>query len=417
MSNKFKFIQAFLENEKLNLSQKERFFKLVSKELESSSNINITDLKQDIDDIKKKLGIKNSTKEEEMKTTTGVEILYEALRNKKNLNETNLPKYIDPFSIKGISKFLQAYNENPILKSTCHELDSESSLNFILEYCQIKEYDFNIHLQKIKSEFEKLTKEYNINKKIYSLIRGYIYGGVKWSTDKLLMSWSDIDLLYWSKENTKNIPNPGLNFIERFEKEGYSLNAPFISTLTGKNITTFSDFVLLFKAMFHINSNNSLKNHLLRTNKKMKFYDWADVEINTNRFADNIHLYTDVDKLIQTYVKLIELIKSIVDEYDIKERPKIKLSFYENKDNIVFSIHHLNTLYKKSLQSTLNHPFGNSLSPIIDKQINGLCNMDLQADFDNKDFAIINLWNGSEIKIQKVLEEFRGVEYMLKFKR
>ena len=37
--NKFSFVKQLLENEKFNSSQKERFFKLVSKELETAKHI------------------------------------------------------------------------------------------------------------------------------------------------------------------------------------------------------------------------------------------------------------------------------------------------------------------------------------------------------------------------------------------
>lgn len=67
--------------------------------------------------------------------------------------------------------------------------------------------------------------------------------------------------------------------------------------------------------------------------------------------------------------------------------------------------------------STLSHPFGLSMSPIIEKQINGLCNLDLKADFSNNDFARINLWDGNLIKIQEKFDKFNGVEYILKFER
>ncbi|GGG88509.1 hypothetical protein GCM10011416_00940 [Polaribacter pacificus] len=412
--NKFKFIQHLLENEKFDFNQKERFFKLVSKELEKPSELDILNLKQDIDDIKKKLGISNLPKKEETEKSNGLKIFEEALKNEK---ETNIPKYIDPFSEKGISKFLKAYNENPILKTTCHEIDSESSLKIILEYCKEDEYNFSTHLQFIKFEFDKLTKEYNINKKLYSLIRAYIYGGIKWSTDKLQMSWSDKELLDWSDNNPKIIPNPGFNLIEKYETEGYSLSTPFRSTLTGKNIITFSDFVLLFKSMFHINSNNSLKKHLVRVIRKMEFKEWFDIEINENKFGENIHIYTDVDKLIQSFVKIVELVKSINKEYSVVERPQLLISFFEQENDVIFSIHHLNSIYKKSLMSTLSHPFGESTTPIIEKQINGLCNLELIANFDNNDFARINLWNGSKVKILEKFESFEGVEYVLKFKR
>ena len=53
--NKFKFINSLLENEKFSTSQKERFLKLVTKEIGESSNFEEKVL-IDLDEIKSKLG-------------------------------------------------------------------------------------------------------------------------------------------------------------------------------------------------------------------------------------------------------------------------------------------------------------------------------------------------------------------------
>ena len=169
--------------------------------------------------------------------------------------------------------------------------------------------------------------------------------------------------------------------------------------------------------MFHINSNNSLKKNVLRINDIKKFSEWTDIEINSEKFSENIHLYTDVDKLIQAYVKLIELIKSINTENKVNSRPQIVVSFYEIDNTILFTIHHINSTFRKSLMSTISHPFGLSMSPIIENQINGLCNLDLKADFGNNDFAKINIWDGNLIEVKEKFEQFKGVEYILKFER
>ena len=53
--NKFSFIKQLLENEKFNVSQKDRFLKLVSNELESSEEID-NNIIRDIQLIKEKIG-------------------------------------------------------------------------------------------------------------------------------------------------------------------------------------------------------------------------------------------------------------------------------------------------------------------------------------------------------------------------
>ena len=54
--NKFSFVKQLLENEKFNTSQKERFIKLVSEELESSEDF----ILEEIDSIKQRLDLNDS---------------------------------------------------------------------------------------------------------------------------------------------------------------------------------------------------------------------------------------------------------------------------------------------------------------------------------------------------------------------
>lgn len=425
--NKIDFINDLLSSKRIKIEEKSKILELTKSELKNFDSEN-EDIVKRIDNIEVKIKKLEVNKNENAPNTSYKDVSQaenKSLKHqnqeesKKNIttNNNRLPKYINPFLSNGLSKFLKAYNENPILNSTCHEIDEEASFNRLLEFCKMSVYNFNIHLKYIKSEFDLLTKEYKINTNIYSLIRGYIYGGVNWSTDKIEMSWSNLELSNWSTTNPNYVPNPGFNFVEKNEKEGFYLIKPFVSSLSGKNITTFSDFVLLFKSMFHINSNNSLKKNVLRINDIKKFSEWTDIEINSEKFSENIHLYTDVDKLIQAYVKLIELIKSINTENKVNSRPQIVVSFYEIDNTILFTIHHINSTFRKSLMSTISHPFGLSMSPIIENQINGLCNLDLKADFGNNDFAKINIWDGNLIEVKEKFEQFKGVEYILKFER
>lgn len=428
MNDKISFITDLLNSKKIESSQKEKIFSLTADEFKKSKNVDerilegIEEIKIELKNILKINGNNSSPSDDKLKEAYSNNILpvEESNLAKSELNGSfikQLSTYIDPFEEYGLSKFLQAYNENLILNSTCHEIDDEGSLKMLLNHCEINEYDFSKHLEAIKLEFEILTGLYTINVKIYSLIKAYIHGGVKWSSDKIEMSWSDPALLKWSLLNKSNIPNPGVNLMEKYEKEGFQLSRPFVSTLTGQNIVSFSNFVLLFKSMFHINSNNSLKRNIIRFNENKRSNTWADIELSENNFSENIHLYTDVDKLIQTYGKLMDLIKSVNTEYSVTTRPKILLSFFEEQNSIIFSIHHINSTFKKSLMSTVNHPFGLSMWPIIEKQINGLCNLELRADFGSSDFARINLWDGNGISIKEKLKKFEGVEYILKFNR
>ena len=67
------------------------------------------------------------------------------------------------------------------------------------------------------------------------------------------------------------------------------------------------------------------------------------------------------------------------------------------------------------MQNIKEGRFGTKLSDLIQNQINGLCDFYIQADFDNNQFAQINLWNGEAIE-PKPLKSYVGVEFILKFK-
>ena len=204
--NKFSFINQLLQKEKFTSSQKERFLKLVSQELNTIENFN-EKVWEEIKLIKEKIGITekkasskylkfpptissegwgqsdldNSTQKDDetsfekglkilqnaavpkprkASVEEGMEILGKAIVKKESNNDLNykniqksndlktdkpiktegssLPKYIDPYHLY---KFLFEYNQNPILRSTCHDVDSEE-LKKINEYCNSESYDF-----------------------------------------------------------------------------------------------------------------------------------------------------------------------------------------------------------------------------------------------------------------------------------
>ena len=221
--NKFNFINQLLQKEKFTPSQKERVLKLISKELENfeSSEQHIL---EEIALIKSRIGlgsnknetikvrieeyIGNSSSETEQPDETnfekglkilqddavqrpkkasvenGMEILAKAIANEESDNRSNennkilkkndlktdkpiktevssLPKYIDPYHLY---KFLFDYNQNPVLRSTCHDIDSEE-LKKINEYCNSDSYDFKKHLKKIIETLMNMKKYYLLHLK------------------------------------------------------------------------------------------------------------------------------------------------------------------------------------------------------------------------------------------------------------
>ena len=87
--------------------------------------------------------------------------------------------------------------------------------------------------------------------------------------------------------------------------------------------------------------------------------------------------------------------------------------YYQENQKVIFSIHHLNSVYNKTIENTIER-LGQTYTSLINKQINGLCNLHLKADFGNRQFAEINIWNGKD-RESKPINPFQGVEHIMEF--
>ena len=335
-------------------------------------------------------------------------------------------KYI-PY--KNLYEFLYRFNQDSILKYTCHEIDTVETIEDINKKCETKSYSLKKHSEIIANAFSTLIRglkndKIHLDKKMYSLILVYLTGTTKkgqtkWSSLNIDTNWASKDLLEWGNNNPGIIPSPGRNIARKQRNNGYELPAAFRSNLTGRRILTLNDLVLYFKSLFHIRRDNSLRDILMYTNEK-EGYENSNIIIlfSDTAFKDNIELFTDVDKLIQAYKSIIKLCKDCHKEGDSIE---IELSFFEEKDTIFFCIHDKNSVYGKSLKAATER-IGKDQSELIQKQINGLCDLYIEADFDNQEFARIGLWNENSnplgekpnIEIEKV-DKCKGVKYILKF--
>ena len=138
---KYDFIAELLELKKLTHEQKERILKLSVIEIQNESNIDL-ELRKRIELIEKKIkSIEEPFIEEEKK-------------------DLSLPTYIDP---KGLSKFLIEYNQDPILKYTCHLLDDPDAIEHINNECNSESYNFEKHQILIAESLDNLLKKSYIN--------------------------------------------------------------------------------------------------------------------------------------------------------------------------------------------------------------------------------------------------------------
>jgi len=404
--SKYDFILELLELKKLSFDQKERILKLSVKEISDE----------------------NTKDEELLKRIEKIEQLVKSNKNPQNDTETEksnsvgLPKYIDP---SDLYVFLKDYNTDPILKTTCHEIDSNELLN-ILSFCQIDDYDFIKHRQKVQERFLEFVndKKYFVDYKIKNLmlvyITGKLYSGQEsaWTDDKITINWNSKSLENWSYTNKNKVPHPISGFFENQGSVEFAIKPSINTKILGqKKLNSFSQVVLHFKYLFHLRSDNSLFSILKTINSGTETWkNKIQFEIDSLHFPENLEFFTNVEKLIQAYKILINMILDVVAKNNF-EKPYVKLTLEELNDGMELSIHHKNSVFKKTIPNTLDRgALGQTMSNLIKQQINGLCDLYLKADFGNSQFAEINIWNGEPIR-SIPLNFFEGVEYKLKFKK
>lgn len=331
----------------------------------------------------------------------------------------NLATYKNP---KSLQEFLIAYNQDPILKYTCHLIDSDEAINDICKECGTESYDFIKHSELIEQKFKGLKsrfKDDNITEKIIALITVYLTGHCgddsQWSSNHVKENWKCEGLMAWAKENVGKIPNPGRNIARKQKSAGYRMESSFRSIYNGRRILTFCDLVIFFKSMFHIRRDNSLKTIIeyidktdtTITEEKPEY----EISFSKERYQENAELFTDVDKLCQVYKKILKMCKK--NQPDHSEATQIELSFYNDGTYTYFEIHHLNTIYGKSASATI-HRRGSDHTNLIENQVNGLCDLFIEADFGNGDYENINLWDGNKMECKKI-DAMKGVKYILRF--
>ena len=384
---KYDFIKELLEDKKINQNQRERILELASKEISLEGTLE--ERVQKIEDIIFNDNPPGNTSPPD------------------NPPETqNLREYIDPINLYNA---LLAYNQNRILSTTCHPISREN-IDVIVLQSASSEYDFKKHLELVKLNFKELAENEKFTTQMYALIKNYLTGEGTWSSQNLKDGWSNKDLEEWANRNPDIVPNPDDILIEATENEGYKLDREFISKLTNKSIRNFSELVLFFKSLWHIKDDNPLQRILEKRNVDYKYEEWATIQF--INFSQTLNLYTDVDKLVQAYSKIIGLIK----EKSNPNHQEIVISFYEEATKKILSIHQLNTFWKKPISDTIERPFGNSMLPLIENQINGLCDLHIQAKFEDNQNYEVNLWDGKERKAETI-PLFDGVKYLLILKK
>ena len=409
--SKIDFISDLLASKRLDSSMKQKFFELAARELQVMG-LTTRDIYDRLNEIEKKIGLGFRNTKIQTSTSKAVDLMV----NPKELTK-DIQKWIDPSLL---SKFLIEYNKDSVLKYTCHAIDDIEIVEEINKLCGTKNYNFISHQKLIESRYRKFIKSNFAHPNIKNLILTYITGesynkkNTSWSSDNININWKSPKLISWSEQNINQVPNPGVNFISKYKNKGFELPEPFNTKLTNKRIRSFSELVIHFKNLFHIRGDNSLKTFIMIANQNQKWDERINfIEIEKDEFNENIELFTDVNKLIQAYEKIISLIFEIQEKFN-QDKPIVKLMFKEDENSILFTIHHQNTVYKKNLSDVIDNKRPGEWFTRFVKTINGLCDFSIKANFDNVQFAEVNLWDGKP-REAKILETFNGVEYTLRF--
>ncbi|MEC3876484.1 hypothetical protein [Chryseobacterium salviniae] len=407
--DKYDFISELLNNKKITSTQREQIFRLSSEEIKKDKNSGLK-LEQRIHDIEEKLKYFNLQEITQIENPTSV----------IKSSDIHLPKYINPFSQNGLTNFLIAYNQDPILKYTCHTIDSQNIFDDILDKCGTNKYNLELHRKLIEESYIKLSNNYHITYQVKNLISAYLTGKdfsgntSNWATN-MNINWASEEIKNWSEKNPNIVPNPGGALTKEVKSKGFKLPSPIASNLTDRKMNYFSDIVIYFKSLFHIKADNSLNEIVKNYNKKN--YGNTDIKfiIEDVKFQKSIELFTDVDKLLQGYKKIIEMIIQVVYKHKLPP-PLIELSFTQNPQSVDFIIHHINVDYYRKTIKDIRTRIGDSYSDLIKNQINGLCDLYLNAKFENGSCYQINLWNSFKTRDAYPIEEIEGVQYILRFK-
>lgn len=416
------FIHFFTHNKNLTRVQRLKRDELLARDVSMSSNKN-----------EDAASISDYNTNEQMEVAEGKQqdnnnepIIHTTLKHR-----SGVPSEIEYISPKNLQNFLKDFNQDDVLKYTCHLLDTFEAINYICKECKTEKYDYFQHIKLIKKHFRNLTWRYNKNNirlspNMITLISVYLtdadFNGRKtdendqkllWSGNEIETTWACEEIVHWAENNPSIIPNPGDNLATKQKNSGYRLPRRFRSKIAGTPIKTFSELTIFFKSLFHIRYDNSLRTILDIVNKQWKS---EDVHVSyTDNFNNSIELLTDVDKLIQAYKKIIDLCIKCRNNYE--EPIQIMLYFYDDTetDSTYFVIHHINTVYKKTSKNSTER-IGDKHSDIISNQINGLCDLYIEAEFGDGQCGRINLWDKNEkFEYTSIPNEIQGVKYILKF--
>lgn len=396
------FLGFFIRNKKLTPLQKKRRDTLLVRDYDAI-------LKASGSDIEPASGRESVGKNEAQPTETKIQA-----------GNASLPdiEYISP---KFLHDFLYAYNQDPLLKYTSHLIDSQEVIDEIAKASGSTCYDYFKHVELLKQSFysllDKLKKD---NPDIFKMnmvarARNYLMGGKDktWgSREKIKFNWMSPQLKKWANENPGKVPNPGKNIAKKQRNSGFNLSEPFLSEITGQRVVSFRELVIYYKNLFHIRLGNSLLLLIKRKNQEEVWYNNVNVSFKEGAFPENIEIFTDVDKLLWAYDRIIKICRKNQNER-YGDKPDIELSLIEADGKTCFCIHHKNSVYGKSHLAASR--LGTDQAELIKNNVNGLCNLYIEADFGQGKGYRVDLWSPNGGLCEEIKGKTEGVKYIIEF--
>lgn len=392
--DKYEFISDLLDRERIHPDQKERILKLTAKEIE----------------MDRRLGI-----EIEERVRRLEESIQKGVDEKSGPNNELNPDYIDPVLM---SRFLNDFNRHDILCTTTHEIDKQTFEN-IKSWLGTEEYSFKEHMKLVKECYYELLEKYSVLKKSFidSRIKSYLFSDynsdkkIGWSEDNIRISWNLQALREWADSNPGVPPNPDPMLANELGSSGFDDFQPI--KISRGWIGNMCQLVNHFKNTIRINFSNNLIDIFNTINDRSEWSGKILFESNFDAIPTNFELFTDVDKLKQCYRDVVQM------AFDIplgkgNEKHHIKVGFREEGSECILSIHHLNSVFTKSLEDLLKQLGQKHRN--LKKKSNGMCDLYLKAEFSADKYASLNLHDRYKMSSENI-EEFKGVEHTLIFKK
>lgn len=400
--SKIDFIIELLNDKRLSQSQREKLFSLTHGELKKLE-LNDELILEKIDALEKKIFADVD------KVAPSREHIQPYSEKDISNKDSSLNNYINP---RNTSKFLNEFNQNIILKSTTHEID-ENLLEDLLKELNLTVYDYNTHVRGIQKEFEGLSKKYFVNIGLVPKFNEFLFlkNNKGWSQNSIRMSWKAKEIEDWCNQNTGKCPNPGkdLNYPVCSLKDVLELK-------DGTQLCSFNEVISHFKGQIEFRDGTDLKKIILKVNRTF----FPDVDINSEGIQEGIRFYSDVEKVVQAYKGIVKMCLDHWEQSgkDSENKPKLKLLLSEDRTDsetrIIFSINHTNSIFGKTAEALLDR-YGSSTTGLINKQINGLCDLTIKAEFPNNEFYEVVVWPDKRLVL--FLDKFSGVQFDLIFYR